>query len=107
VCTHTHAHIYVYMYIYAYIYIERERKSERRSGEVRVHPNPKLHPLLSLRGHNLRFFAAQVMLLLRAIFQDCRLVHADFSEYNLLWYDGRVVVIDVSQVRPSVLNHIN
>lgn len=37
------------------------------------------------------------MLLLRHIFHGCRLVHADFSEYNLLWYNGRVVVIDVSQ----------
>ena len=36
-------------------------------------------------------------LLLRKIYQDCRLVHADFSEYNLLWYDETVYVIDVSQ----------
>ncbi|EOD28399.1 hypothetical protein EMIHUDRAFT_64080, partial [Emiliania huxleyi CCMP1516] len=41
--------------------------------------------------------ASRVMLLLRHIFHGCRLVHADFSEYNLLWYNGRVVVIDVSQ----------
>jgi len=39
----------------------------------------------------------QVMLLLRHIFQRARLVHADFSEFNLLWYQQRVVVIDVSQ----------
>ena len=37
------------------------------------------------------------MLILRTIFNECRLVHADFSEYNLLWYDRQVVVIDVSQ----------
>lgn len=28
------------------------------------------------------------------------LVHADFSEYNLLWWDDRVVVIDVGQAVP-------
>jgi RIO kinase 1 len=28
------------------------------------------------------------------------LVHADFSEYNLLWWDNRVVVIDVGQAVP-------
>jgi RIO kinase 1 len=41
--------------------------------------------------------AVQVMLLLRHIYQRARLVHADFSEFNLLWYKQRVVVIDVSQ----------
>lgn len=35
--------------------------------------------------------------LLRRLYQECRLVHADFSEYNLLYHDGHIVVIDVSQ----------
>ena len=33
---------------------------------------------------------------LRAI-RKAELVHADMSEYNLLWWEGRVVVIDVGQ----------
>jgi len=36
---------------------------------------------------------------LRAI-RKSRLVHADMSEYNLLWWAGRVVVIDVGQAVP-------
>ena len=41
--------------------------------------------------------AEQVVLILRRIYQNARLVHADFSEYNLLWHRKQVVVIDVSQ----------
>ena len=39
----------------------------------------------------------QTLVLLRRIYQQCRLVHADFSEYNLLYYNKTVYVIDVSQ----------
>lgn len=35
----------------------------------------------------------------RTMFQVCRLVHADLSEYNILYYAGRLAIIDVSQVR--------
>lgn len=36
------------------------------------------------------------------MFTECRLIHADLSEYNMLWHDGKVVFIDVSQsVEPS------
>ncbi|KAK4048147.1 Serine/threonine-protein kinase rio1 [Microbotryomycetes sp. JL221] len=39
----------------------------------------------------------EILVLLRAMFVRCRLVHADFSEYNILYHDEHLWVIDVSQ----------
>jgi RIO kinase 1 len=39
----------------------------------------------------------ECIVLLRRLYQECKLVHADFSEYNLLYHEGHIVVIDVSQ----------
>ena len=39
----------------------------------------------------------QVLSYMRLMFQKCKLVHADLSEYNLLWHEGKAWVIDVSQ----------
>lgn len=41
----------------------------------------------------------EVVFNLRAV-RKAELVHADFSEYNLLWWHDRVVVIDVGQAVP-------
>ncbi|THD22621.1 Serine/threonine-protein kinase [Fasciola hepatica] len=40
---------------------------------------------------------AQVVNDVRTLYQKCRLVHADLSEYNLLYMDDKVWMIDVSQ----------
>ena len=37
------------------------------------------------------------MMIVRRLYQRCKLVHADLSEYNLLYYKDEVWVIDVSQ----------
>lgn len=34
---------------------------------------------------------------MRVMYQTCRLVHADLSEYNMLYYKKRLYIIDVSQ----------
>eukprot|EP01125_Pyxidicula_operculata_P007591 TRINITY_DN2578_c0_g1_i1.p1 TRINITY_DN2578_c0_g1~~TRINITY_DN2578_c0_g1_i1.p1 ORF type:complete len:754 (+),score=275.98 TRINITY_DN2578_c0_g1_i1:50-2263(+) len=39
----------------------------------------------------------QCVKMMRRIYHRCRLVHADFSEYNILYFKGRCYVIDVSQ----------
>jgi RIO kinase 3 len=31
------------------------------------------------------------------LFRDCGLIHADLSEYNLLWHQNKIWCIDVSQ----------
>ena len=34
---------------------------------------------------------------MRKMYQECKLVHGDLSEYNILWHNQRPVIIDVSQ----------
>lgn len=39
----------------------------------------------------------QLLGLMRRMYQVCRLVHADLSEYNILYHKGQLYIIDVSQ----------
>ena len=39
----------------------------------------------------------EVVILVRAMYQKCRLVHADLSEYNMLVHNDEIYIIDVSQ----------
>ena len=39
----------------------------------------------------------ELVKIMRRMFQECKLVHGDLSEYNLLYYKGHLWVIDVSQ----------
>lgn len=39
----------------------------------------------------------QLLGIMRRMYQVCRLVHADLSEYNILYHDGKLYIIDVSQ----------
>lgn len=40
---------------------------------------------------------SDIIIIMRTMFRQCRLVHADFSEYNLLYHDNKIYVIDVAQ----------
>ena len=40
---------------------------------------------------------AELLINVRTMFHQCRLVHADLSEYNVLFHEGHLWIIDVSQ----------
>ncbi|KAH8923010.1 RIO1-domain-containing protein [Atractiella rhizophila] len=39
----------------------------------------------------------EALVLLRQLYHECRLIHADLSEYNILYHQSHLFVIDVSQ----------
>ena len=39
----------------------------------------------------------QCVRMMRLMFQEAKLVHADLSEFNMLYHEGKVYFIDVSQ----------
>ncbi|KAG8571054.1 hypothetical protein GDO81_011515 [Engystomops pustulosus] len=50
---------------------------------------------LSLEDFRAAYY--QVLNLMKQLYEKCNLIHADLSEYNMLWHDGKVWLIDVSQ----------
>ncbi|CAL1541979.1 unnamed protein product [Lymnaea stagnalis] len=60
------------------------------------HPAPKLKEI-RLGQDDLKLAYEQTVQLVKNLYQNCGLVHADLSEYNLLWHEGQVWVLDVSQ----------
>ncbi|KAM7483452.1 hypothetical protein LguiB_008035 [Lonicera macranthoides] len=39
----------------------------------------------------------EMVMIMRVLYQKCKLVHGDLSEYNILYYEGQLYIIDVSQ----------
>ncbi|XVF11526.1 hypothetical protein REPUB_Repub08aG0035700 [Reevesia pubescens] len=39
----------------------------------------------------------EIILAMRTLYQKCKLVHGDLSEYNILYFEGHLYIIDVSQ----------
>ncbi len=65
-------------------------------GDEEGWPAPRLKDAIFGEEESLVLYY-ECIRLLRRLYQECRLVHADFSEYNLLYHNGHIVVIDVSQ----------
>ncbi|XP_026882713.2 serine/threonine-protein kinase RIO3 [Electrophorus electricus] len=64
-------------------------------------PAPKLKEAV-LSSDDMKKAYYQVLQMMKQLFEECNLVHADLSEYNMLWHDGQVWLIDVSQsVEPT------
>ena len=59
-------------------------------------PAPRLQDV-ELTESKARELYWDLILDVRKIFHQCRLVHGDLSEFNLLYHDGKAYVIDVSQ----------
>eukprot|EP00095_Tigriopus_kingsejongensis_P006679 snap_masked-scaffold25_size650667-processed-gene-0.0 protein:Tk06679 transcript:snap_masked-scaffold25_size650667-processed-gene-0.0-mRNA-1 annotation:"serine threonine-protein kinase rio3" len=64
-------------------------------------PAPKLKDALMSDGDLKRAYT-QVVEGMTRIYEKCQLIHADLSEYNILWHDQQCWFIDVSQsVEPN------
>lgn len=59
-------------------------------------PSPKLKDV-ELSESKARELYLETINLMRKLYQDCKLVHADLSEFNMLYHLGQVYIIDVSQ----------
>jgi len=72
-------------------------------------PSPRIRDA-GLSEKRLREAYVQTILIMRHMYQRCKLVHGDLSEYNLLWHRNEVYVIDVSQSvetdHPSALDFL-
>ncbi|CAL1413748.1 unnamed protein product [Linum trigynum] len=51
----------------------------------------------SLSLDKLREGYMEMVIAMRTLYQKCRLVHGDLSEYNILYFEGHLHIIDVSQ----------
>ncbi|XP_041360666.1 serine/threonine-protein kinase RIO3-like [Gigantopelta aegis] len=60
------------------------------------HPAPKLKDA-KLSPENLEDAFDQTVKIMKKLQTECSLVHADLSEFNMLWHNNTVHVIDVSQ----------
>ena len=60
-------------------------------------PAPRLKEVTFSSHEALDRCYLDLIVMMRIMFTQCRLVHGDLSEYNLLFDNGKIVMIDVSQ----------
>lgn len=65
-------------------------------GEDHV-PAPRLKDAEGLDQKTYSDLYLDLLRNMRTLYQECRLIHADLSEYNLLLWQGKLFMIDVSQ----------
>lgn len=58
---------------------------------------PRLKDVRWLEQEQWQEVYIQMCLMMRTMTQKCKLVHGDLSEYNLLWHNSQIYMIDVSQ----------
>jgi len=58
---------------------------------------PRLKDAVGLDPQDWRSLYIDCVLAMRQMFQMCKLVHGDLSEYNILYDNGKLTIIDVSQ----------
>ncbi|GFP80234.1 serine/threonine-protein kinase rio1 [Phtheirospermum japonicum] len=51
----------------------------------------------NLSHDKLRESYVEMIIIMRTLYQKCKLVHGDLSEYNILYFEGFLYIIDVSQ----------
>ncbi|CDR94334.1 serine/threonine protein kinase, putative [Babesia bigemina] len=66
---------------------------------------PKVENLGALPLFEWQTIYVQTICALRTLFQECKLIHGDFSSFNLLYSNGKVYVIDTSQAVEN--DHLN
>lgn len=59
-------------------------------------PAPKLKDV-ELSSSKARELYRDAVEMIWTMYNKCKLVHADLSEFNILYHDGKIVIIDVSQ----------
>lgn len=74
--------------------IENTYELSESGGVGGVAPNLKS---AALHGIELQDAYNQVVILMKRLHEECGLVHADLSEYNMLYWEGVVHIIDVGQ----------
>ncbi|RMZ82084.1 hypothetical protein DV737_g2191, partial [Chaetothyriales sp. CBS 132003] len=68
-------------------------------GNAKGVPAPRLKDVEFVEDAGARWRGLYVEMVanMRVMYQECRLVHADLSEYNILYHDDKAYIIDVSQ----------
>jgi len=78
-------------------------------GTQQGRPAPKLKDV-QLSASRLKNVYQELLLMMKTMWSEAHLVHADLSEYNMLYHEQRLYIIDVAQAidrsHPQALNHL-